>query len=79
MKPKAIEAALAKATGHANAWWRDERHEAEFGRSPENRRLAYGRAQGAATAVKIICEALKLPLPDGWTDMPPPGPPPVQT
>lgn len=35
-----------------------------------NRWLAYGRAQGAATAVKSICDALGLDLPEGWSDMP---------
>lgn len=63
--------ALQHATGLSNGWWRDVQIEETHGGSESNRWLAYGRAQGAATAVKDICDALGLDLPDGWTDMPP--------
>ena len=77
MARKSIAAALKHANGLSLGWWRDERHEGDLRGvgSEANRRLAYGRAQGAATAIKAICESLGIPLPEGWTDMPPELPP----
>lgn len=70
-----LAAALARANAYALAWWRDERDGYPLAVDEANRRLAYGRAQGVATALKVICRELDLELPDGWRDMPEPHPP----